>query len=94
MADARTELQPGLLALPALSSFALQPRLPTASVFRNLFLLFCGQLESWFVNRELCDEPCCSTPSLPTVSWAGQPYSAISHEASPPIVDVDRIRGM
>jgi hypothetical protein len=83
MADARTELQPSPLALPALPSFALQPLLPTASVFKNLFLLFCGQLESWFVNRVLCDEPCCSTPSLPTVSSAGQPYSAISREASP-----------
>ena len=82
MADARTELQPSLLALPALPSFALQPLLPTASVFKNLFLLFCGQLESWFVNRVLCDEPCCST-SYPTVSSAGQPYSAISREASP-----------
>jgi hypothetical protein len=82
MADARTELPPSLLGLPALSSFALQPLLPTASVFKNLFLLFCGQLES-FVNRVLCDEPCCSTPSLPTVSSAGQPYLAISREASP-----------
>ena len=82
MADARTELQPSLLALPALPSFALQPLLPIASVFKNLFLLFCGQLESWFVNRVLCDEPCCSTPSFPTVSSAGQPYSAISREDS------------
>jgi hypothetical protein len=82
MADARTELQPSLLALPAVPSFALQPLLPTASVFKNLFLRFCGQLESWFVNRVLCDEPCCSTPSLPTVSSAGQPYSAMSREAS------------
>jgi hypothetical protein len=91
MADARTELQPSLLALPALPSFALQPLLPTASLFKNLFLLFCGQLESWFVNRVLCDEPCCST-SYPTVSSAGQPIQRSA--AKTRILDVDRIRGM
>jgi len=91
MADARTELQPSLLALPALPSFARQPLLPIASVFKNLFLLFCGQLESWFVNRVLCDEPCCST-SYPTVSSADQPIQRSA--AKTRILDVDRIRGM
>ena len=91
MADARTELQPRLLVLPALPSFARQPLLPTTSVFKNLFLLFCGQLESWFVNRVLCDEPCCSM-SYPTVSSADQPIQRSA--AKTRILDVDRIRGM
>jgi hypothetical protein len=92
MADARTELQPSLLALPALPSFALQPLLPIASVFKNLFLLFCGQLESWFVNRVLCDEPCCSSPlTRPSLRRA----SPIQRSAAKTrMVDVDRIRGM